>query len=830
MLFNYIKLSLRLLARNPFFAVLNIAGLSVGFAVFFVLWQYSSEELKSDQQWKDWQRIARVGVLWHWADDGKNWESERYGVTGGPLAPDLANDFPEIESYTRILYQSQFNENLAGLGREIVMSRELPNQTSITLSEDKIVMADSNFFTIFSIPFVGGNPSKALINSNSMAISSSIAKKYFGTANPIDHTVTLNNRPFVITGVFEDLPSNSHLNFDIILSNVTTRNNWLIMSGAPNMISYLKMKSTPNWKSFESKLNDPKVIERYFGETLIFFAPIKIDLLIQPLPEIRFSPMWKGDEFAPRSIGLLYIFQSIGLVVLLLAIVNYISLNASRTSRRLKEIGARKVSGARLRDFAGQFLIESTVVFLVAVGLAFTLLQGIKTPLRETLQISPVEFSPLMIVFFVSVVVISVCITAGYPAYLSAINKPQSLFGKNAVQGDSKFTVLSTLQFSAAIVLTIWVFIIYAQVSFITSRNLGFSKEGVIVVEPPAIRSGNFESDLKAFSERLSSIPQISQTTRCNTVMGDEVVAFLVRRPGSNVPVGLDTNGGVDEKFLPFYDITLLAGRNFLSSDRGNEIILSDGALPRLGFQSPEDAIGATIEISTEGEMDQSWIPVTVIGVIKGYRLRPMLKFSSDHDNKADGGIALTYQSYLLKRITPQKIVMRVEQVDLDKVIQNVSHAFHELFPGNVFHWYFLDENINRHYISQKVLRNQVLAFTGIAIGIACLGLLGMITNKVAEKTKEIGIRKVLGAQLHQIAHVLLHTTVKQIIMATAIGIPVSYYLTQGYLENFSERMEIVWWHFTIPVLILVLIMSGTIATVVWKAAKSNPVDALKYE
>jgi putative ABC transport system permease protein len=831
MLLNYIKLSLRLLARSPFFSVLNIAGLSVGFAVFFVLWQYSSSELKSDRQWKDWKRIARVGILWQWSDHGDVWESERYSVIAGELGPNLTSDFPEVNSYTRILNQANFNKQAAGLVPDIVMSYQDPDGSHVAFRQEGIAMADPNFLTFFTIPLLAGAPSTALTNSNSLVMSASVARKYFGSANPLGRIVTLNAQTFMVTGVFPDLPTNTHLNFDILLSNTATQmNNWMALTQRPIITTYIKTKSTPDWKALESKVNDPIVLDRYFSEALKFFTNTKIAVLIQPLPEVRFSHMWIGDQFASRSKNLLIIFQSIGLVVLLLAIVNYISLNASRMSKRLKEMGARKVSGAGVKDLTVQFLIESALVFVLSVALAFTIIQGTRTVLQEMVQIPLTTPSPATIVFFASIVAASVGITAGYPAYLFAVNRPQSLFAKKITRGESKFTPLATVQFSAAIVLTIWCFMIYNQISFVIARDLGFSKNNVIVIAPPTVRSNTFESDMHALTQSLGTIPQIDQITRCHTVMGDAVTAFLVRKPGPNIPVGLDTNGGVDESFLPFYDIPLLAGRNFLSSDRGNEIILSDGALSRLGFKSPVDAIGATIEVATEGQDDEAWMPATVVGVIKGYRLRPMLKFASDHNNKADGGIALTYKSHLLHRLAAEKTVIRVSSVDLDKTIRKISDAFNQLFPGNVFHWYFLDENISRHYQNEKILRNQVLVFTCITIGIACLGLLGMITNKVVEKTKEIGIRKVLGAQLYQVAHVLLNTTIKQVTLATVVGIPVAYYLTQRYLENFSDRVTVAWWHFTTPIMILIVIMSCTVASAVWKAANGNPVEALKCE
>ena len=312
--------------------------------------------------------------------------------------------------------------------------------------------------------------------------------------------------------------------------------------------------------------------------------------------------------------------------------------------------------------------------------------------------------------------------------------------------------------------------------------------------------------------------------------MGDDVSGFGVKRLESDNSFGFDTNGGVDEYFIPFYDIKILAGRNFNALDRGNGVIVSEGALTRLGIASPEEAVSLKIQVEGSEFGKFVWNTVEIIGVVKSYRLRPMLKFSGDHDLRADAGIILTYKSYLNPDLQAGRFTVRVEPEKIESFMHAAEQAYNEIFPENVFRWYFLDDHVNRHYTTEKIWRNQILFFTCLAIGIACLGMLGMISNKASEKTKEIGIRKVLGAELHQVAQLLLNTTAKQIALAAVIGIPVAYYLTQQYLQKFSERIELQWWHFILPLAILIFIMLTTIASVVWKAARSNPVEALKYE
>jgi putative ABC transport system permease protein len=388
---------------------------------------------------------------------------------------------------------------------------------------------------------------------------------------------------------------------------------------------------------------------------------------------------------------------------------------------------------------------------------------------------------------------------------------------------------LTSLQLSIAIILIIWAFMIFEQVQYVLSKDLGFSKANLVTIDAPIFETENFEADLEVFKNKLRPLTVIQDITSSSTVMGDAVWGINVRRNSIEKFLALDTNGGVDENFIPFYNIKILTGRNFNESDQGNSIIISEGALSRLGFNSADEAGGSIIEFSANLIEEDEWKDVTIIGVMKSYRLRPMLKFSGDHDAKEDAGIALT-RHYLNSDLQPERITLRIDAEDTESTLRTIEHIYTEIFPGNVFHWYFLDEHINRHYRSEKIWRNQILFFTCLAIGIACLGMLGMISLKAVEKTKEIGIRKVLGAQLHHIAKVLLSTTMKQIIIATVVGIPVAYYLTQQYLEKYSVRITLQWWHFAIPILILVSIMFLSISTVLWKAARNNPVEALKNE
>ncbi len=601
----------------------------------------------------------------------------------------------------------------------------------------------------------------------------------------------------------------------------------------PCITSYVKSKQHPDWKEFQRKLNQPEMIEKYYGPAIRAFKS-KASTLVQPLSEVSFSQKWRGDQFNPKSENLLRIFRWVGLLVLVMAFVNYISLANSRIKNRQTEVATRKVSGASHSDFVKQFIIESTLIFIVALAFAFTLLQLVKYPLFVSLQIPVFETDKGSLLFFASVVAVMILLSAMYPTYVARVPKIRDLF-KKAIQlrGNLGFQwSLTSLQFSIAVILIIWGFMIYKQVTFVLSKDLGFSKVNLITIDAPILKTAQYESDLEVFKNKLRSISGIQNVTSSSTVVGDNVWGFRASRRGKENSVGLDTNGGVDEYFIPLYNITILAGRNFNHSDRDNSIIISEGALPRLGFNTAEDAVGSIIEVEGKpaATKTEGWIAVTIVGVIKSYRLRPMLIFSGDHDIKADAGIALTYKHYLNTNLQPERFTIKVDAAKTEPTLHAVEQIYAELFPGNVFNWYALDDHINRHYQSEKTWRNQILFFTCLAISIACLGMFGMISNKVSEKTKEIGIRKVLGAGLYQIGELLLTTTAKQIAIATVVGIPIAFYLTQEYLEKFSERIELQWWHYVLPVALLIIIMSTTVASVLLKAARTNPVESLRSE
>ena len=835
MFFNYLKISLRLLARNPFFAFINVVGLAIGFASFYALWEYSIAELKSDQYHQDSERIARVGANWNWTEDGgKTWGHLTFGFAKSSVLPAAKEEFPEVESTLRLLNQENFIPALVNHDKTIVISFADQYEEQRAFKEEKIAYADSNLFNFFTIPLVYGQPDHVLSEPNYVVLSQSIAKKYFGKKDPTGELLKMNGTTTLkVSGVYEDLPHYTHLNFQLVISNGGLINKWNTEASSGPVISYVKLHHK-NFKTFETKLNQK--VNDYWATDLRRHPQVKLDMYVQPLAEIPFSQSFAMDNFYPKSKPFLLTLAFIALSVLVMAWVNYINLSVTRTSRRFKEIATRKVSGAGASDMIGQFITEAFVTNVLALALAVTLIQIVRAPASLLFNIQIANLSSLSFIslaMFSSIIIVGILLSGLYPAIISMTYQPRVLFNLRFVQTSTRWipSLLTTSQLAVAIIFIMLGFTVSLQLKHILNMDTGINQDQAIIVESPVVKPDQYETLLGSLKKEISMVTDVSSVTTSSFLVnkigrGD----FFVKKHGSDLHFGMDSNS-VDEDFIPFYGLKILAGRNFIKDDNPEGVIISRFAASRLGFNAPEEAVGAKINVEVGSGY---WKDAVVIGVFENFRNQSFLNMSeSSTESNVDGrGAVLVYegQSFDKNFFVHDKISVRVSPQNMEETIGFIQTKFAALFPDMVFTWYFLDQKINEVYGNEKIARNQIVLFTALALIVACLGLLAMITNNVVEKTKEIGIRKVLGAQLHQIAKVLLNATVKQTIMATIVGMPIAYYLTQLYLEKYSERISLQWWHFAIPILILVVIMFSTIASVLWRAARKNPIEALKCE
>lgn len=836
MLLLYFKLALRLLVRNPFFTAINVFGLAVGFASFFALWNYSIPELKSNQYHKDFDRIARVGCYWQWTDkDDGNWDYVTFGFTKSDLGPRFKDDFSAVEDYARVLTQRFFQPSLVSHDRFVIFSTLEENRQKRIFREDKVAYADANLFNMFTIPLVRGTPHEVLSEAGSVALSERAARKYFGEKNPLGELLILNDSiPLKVSGVYQNFPHYTHFDFDFIISNKAFLTKWATATFSATQ-TYVKLKSSTSFAEFEENINKKT---EYWEPVLRTKPNVRIDFFVQPLKDIAFSESFEGDEFTARSKPVLSTFAIVAVVILVMAWCNYLNLWIARSAKRGKELDTRKVNGAGIKDFILQFAAESLIINCLSFLLAITLLQLMARPFQLLFNIPIPEIwttDTETTVPFLIAVILSIGLTSIYPVAAVMTRHFRSLLRQAITPQRNKTltSLLAILQYSSAIAVMLWAFIVYMQLNHILKGNLGLDRENVIVFQAPVIKSHDFIQKIEVLANQLSDYPGINQVTYGLHMPGDYVgAAKLMHRLGGVLDVGFDYNA-IDERYVPFFGLKMLAGRNFVTDDRGDAVLVSRVAAQRLGFDQPEDAIGAIAEVD-EGFEQQTWKTVEIVGVFEDFRNASFYNMKGSRegfDNKQQSrGILFTYKNHTFPKFLPERMALKVPPEYLDEVISIIEQEFSSNFPDDALSWYFLDESINRIYQNEKIARNQILLFVGLAVAIACLGFLGMTVHAVVSKTKEVGIRKILGARLSHIGALIIKPSLNQFVIGILVGIPLAWYLGELYMDKFSERVTLHWWHYAFPVVAFIFMLLCSVTSVVWKAAKNNPVEALKDE
>ena len=418
-------------------------------------------------------------------------------------------------------------------------------------------------------------------------------------------------------------------------------------------------------------------------------------------------------------------------------------------------------------------------------------------------------------------------LTTLYPVFILMAHQPRAIFRQQ--KGNTGRIVsfaLTTFQYSAAVVLVLWVSVVFFQLDFILHKDLGFDRANVAIINVPATGSAASE---ERFVSLMNTLRSRYQATYGQTLMGDdEHMRVKMKSPKQRDYFQVDSNGGVDETFVPFFGLRVLAGRNFIQGDRADALIVGRYVANRLGYPNPEDAIGAKIQV----ENKESTL-LEVIGVIEDFSLRPFVNYGEDtgHPNKTrDDGVILSYKNGSWPEMVPGKIAIRLSPKNFQADVKDLGEMFSRYFPNAMFTWTLHEDHINRQYNQEKVLGGQTSLLAAVAIGIACLGLIGMISNTVEEKTKELGIRKVFGAGLTKVASVLLKPTIRQLLIAIIAGLPIGLYLGTQYLERYSLRVALQWWHLAIPLSILILTMVAAVAYSLFNAVRANPVDSLRCE
>ena len=804
MLKNYIKIALRNISRNKLYSVLNIVGLAIGIACCILILFYVQDELSYDRFNDKADNIFRIVPTFTTSE-----RTMYMGTNAHVMGPMLKEEFPEVDNYVR--FTSYGSPKVLTYG-------------DISFSEEKFVWADGSVFDIFSFELLQGNPKEALVNPNTLVISEKVAEKYFGNDSPLGKSIQLNhNTLYTITGVMKNLPKTSHITPDILASFSTlglkpSTNIAMDLLNQVNYYTYLLLRPGSGPTIMEQKFTESinkkiAVILKSLGGTA--------ELELQPLTRIYLHSDRENELERTGDMAYVWLFTGIGLFILLLACLNFMNLSTARSANRAKEVGLRKVVGAHKPQLVRQFLGESMILTLIAFLLSGLLVIVTMPVFRNisgkdlTLQsfLNPVFLLGLFGLFFI----ISL-IGGSYPAFfLSAFRPVEVIQGtlRRGAKSSALRIVLVSFQFAVSIILIIGTFAVNRQLNYIRSKNLGYDKEHVISIR---MRNPETQKKFEAIKEavrRYPSVLNVSASTSTPLGFNDFSVHHAEGKP-EDESIMLFANM-IDEDFIDAYKIDIVQGRNFskeFPTDLGNAILINEAAVRKLGWQ--DKAVGKHIE--RYATMTKR-IPHKIVGIVKDYhfqslheQIQPLMLYYSS-----------PYGSYnmLSVRARPENIQ------DTLAFLETTWKQFDTQFP---FEFSFVDDQYDATYRTEVRLGKLFGYFTALAILIGCLGLFGLTSFTTEQRTKEIGIRKILGASVSGVIFLLVRDFIKWVFLAVVVAWPIGYFVMRDWLQNFAYRASLGVWIFLSAALLALAISIVTVSYQSIKAALANPANSLKYE
>jgi len=785
---NYLKIAWRNLLRHKAFSLINIGGLSIGIAVCLLISLYVHYELSYDGWVVKKDRIVRITNIM------RTPEADNVVMAPSPalLATTLNHKYPEVETAVRF-----------APGKAIIKVNDQ------LFDEDNVYKADANVFDVFPYQFIKGDRKNALKDPHDMVITSSMAKKYFGTVDAIGRTIICNKVPYHVSGILADIRENSDLKLNALIpGDFSKTTKW--MDDDFSVYTFVLFKRQPDYKAFADKLTQISKLD--IQPELIKMGAVKYSLKfnIEPLKDVHFISGNLGDtEKGDRQ--LVYIFSVLAGVILLIALLNYINLSTARATERAKEVGVRKVNGAVQSSLVGQFLFESFFVTLIAllmgIGLMFIMLPFLNGLLQTGIGLSGSTSTFLIIC---SLVLASSLLTGLYPAFVLSAFQPITALKagfKHKTKGLSLRKVITVVQFAAATVMMAGAFIMNRQINFIQHRSVGYNQSQVMNISLPddSVALKQVEPFRNALKQ-LSQVNGVSVQTGLSGGADDGSPKATTFAWANGVKRQLMSNYfSIDESFVPLLKLKLLAGRNLsasIATDAKQGFIVNEAFVQQMGWKNP---IGQKLV-----GFDHTG---SVVGVVNNFN------YSSVHNPVAP--LILIYQA-----MKPISVLVKVAPGNLD-VVKNTWKTY---FPDTPFDFSFLDSKFNTTYQKDITTIKLFNYFTALSVLIACLGLYGLAHLVAAQRTKEIGIRKVLGAALSQLLMLLAKDFVKLVIVAGFIAIPLTLLIMDKWLATYAFHIAVNWWIMVMPIVAMVSISLIVISYQTAKAALSNPVNSLKSE
>ena len=812
---NYFKTAVRNLRKQKFYAFINVSGLAIGIACCLLIVLYVQDELSYDKFNTKSDRIYRaIADIKFGSMDGK------IAVVSAPMAGAMIQDYPEVETAVRFRTS----------GSKLVKRKD---QDVDNIKETRFTFVDPEIFDVFTLNLLEGDLATVLTEPNTLILTKTKAEKYFPEGNAVGKVLTLDNsRDYKVVGVLEDIPNNSHFSFDFFLAMEGLADSKEPIWVSHNYFTYILLKPGADAEALEAKL--PEMVTKYLGPQVEQFLNVdlddfvesgnRFDYYLQPLTDIHLKSNLMAEIGTNGDITYVWLFGGIAVIILIIACINFMNLSTARSANRAREVGIRKVMGSVRGNLIGQFLVESVIVSIVAFALAI-LLAELLMPVFNNLsgkELSiPITSLWLLPALFIGSVMVG--ILAGiYPAFfLSAFDPINVLKGKLSAGSGSSWlrSTLVVMQFSASIALIVGTIVIYQQMNFVQNKKLGFNKDQVLIIHDTYVMG---TEKLKTFKNELLNEPTVinasvsgflpvENTNRNNTV-------FWPEGDQSNESQVLMQNWRVDHNYIPTLGMKMLEGRAF-SLDFPTDsqaMILNETAAKNFNFDDP---IGKRISTFTDFGADGTPVSesYTVIGIMEDFH------FESLKENVTPLCFFIGSANSLVS--------VRMNTDDVASTLEMARAKWAEFAPGQPFSYSFLDERFTQMYEAEQRAGDILAAFAGLAIFVACLGLFALAAFMADQRTKEIGIRKVLGASVSNIMVLLSKDFLKMVAISLIVALPVAFYLMNNWLSDYAYRVEL-WdvgpWAALIAALVAIGIAILSVSSQAMRAAMTNPVHALK--
>ncbi|MBO3699636.1 ABC transporter permease [Roseivirga sp. E12] len=790
---NYLKIAFRSLLKSKGTSVINILGLSIGMACGIIIFLFVQNELSYDRFHSKSDDIFRVLTI----DEALGVSSNLVGITLPALGPAMENDFPEVEKRVRMIPQG----------------RQLINYEQQGFYTEHFAYAEPTLFEVFDFKLIDGDTEKALTEPNTVIFTESMAKKTFGSENPIGKRIDIGNQAGIeVVGIMADVPDNSHLNFDVVVSmqqaDTTSGFAQFLRSWQSiSMVTYVELADKGSEENVESKMED-LIRANNVGDNF--------KVTLQPLKDVHLNSsgiLFENYNLNKTDIGYVYTLAAVGLFVILIASFNFMNLSTARSANRAQEVGVRKVFGAIRRQLINQFMIESVVLclvsFVIAIGLVAITSTLINLPIEENLAIyflGHLEWSLGALAF----VLLLGLFSGSYPALLLSGFNPISIL-RGSFKTSSKGVLLRKslviFQFTISITMIIGTAIVYDQLQHQRNIDKGFDPEQVVTLN---VGHPSLQQSMPVLINKLEQSPDIITTARTGGMPGRTFGRRGVRPEGvSQEDTWIISVLNFDEKFMELMDMEIVDGRGYdreMQTDQQQGLLINEAMVKELAW---EDPVGRKI---TFGQQER-----TVIGVVKDFhftnmrhKIEPLAMFFNPNGG---GNLAVKFAS-----------------ANVSETMDFIQSAWDEIFPNSPLEYRFFDEEFGQQYASDERFGKLVFSFTWLAIFIACLGLFGLSAFTAEQKTKEIGVRKVLGASIGGIVLLLSKQFSQLIGVAVILAVPVAYYLMSSWLSDFEYRVDINWVWFLVSALAAIMIALLTVTFQSVKAATINPANSLRYE